>query len=136
MEIYKSKVDDSICHVINRLEDIKEKRIDLIDTDQFIQCATLNLKEGTTFRPHKHIWNEDPITRIAQESWVIIKGKVKCIFYDVDDTILATPILNAGDASFTLKGGHTYEILEDDTIVYEYKTGPYEGQKKDKVFFD
>jgi hypothetical protein len=27
-----------------------------------------------------------------------------------------------------LYGGHTYQILEDDTIVYEYKTGPYEGQ--------
>jgi len=42
--------------------------------------------------------------------------------------------LRPGDASFTLYGGHTYEILEDDTIVYEYKTGPYEGQKLDKTF--
>ena len=49
-------------------------------------------------------------------------------------TLLETHILNAGDSSFTLEGGHTYEILEDDTLVYEYKTGPYEGQEKDKVF--
>jgi hypothetical protein len=63
------------------------------------------------------------------------KGSVKCIFYDIDD-IIATPILKAGDASFTLYGGHTYQILEDDTIVYEYKTGPYEGQKLDKVFLN
>ena len=26
------------------------------------------------------------------------------------------------------------KILEEDTIVYEYKTGPYEGQELDKVF--
>ena len=55
--------------------------------------------------------------------------------YDIDNaTILATPILEQGDASFTLYGGHTYEILEEETIVYEYKTGPYEGQELDKRF--
>ena len=53
---------------------------------------------------------------------------------DIDDNIIAEPILKEGDASFTLYGGHTYEILEDNTLVYEYKTGPYEGQKLDKVF--
>jgi len=52
----------------------------------------------------------------------------------LDDTIIATPILYPGDASFTLEGGHTYEILEDNTLVYEYKTGPYEGQALDKKF--
>jgi len=73
--------------------------------------------------------------QIAQESWVVIKGKVQLFFYDIDGTLLRDDlILNAGDASFTLYGGHTYKILEEDTIVYEYKTGPYEGQELDKVF--
>ena len=53
---------------------------------------------------------------------------------DIDDTVIAEPVLMPGDASFTLYGGHTYQILEDDTIVYEYKTGPYEGQELDKKF--
>ena len=93
------------------------------------------MAKGTTFRPHKHITKERTYeAQIAQESWVVIKGSVKCIFYDIDDTIIATPILRAGDASFTLYGGHTYEILEEETIVYEYKTGPYEGQALDKTF--
>jgi hypothetical protein len=26
--------------------------------------------------------------------------------------------------------------LEDGTLVYEYKTGPYKGQENDKVFLD
>jgi hypothetical protein len=73
---------------------------------------------------------------IAQESWIVIQGSVKCIFYDIDDTIIAEPILNVGDASFTLEGGHNYYILEDNTLVYEYKTGPYEGQKLDKTFIE
>ena len=73
---------------------------------------------------------------IAQESWVVIQGKVICTFYDIDNTIIATPTLNSGDSSFTLEGGHTYTILEDNTLVYEYKTGPYEGQALDKEFIE
>ena len=56
--------------------------------------------------------------------------------YDLDDSIISQPILNVGDISVTFQGGHTYEILEDDTIVYEYKTGPYKGQENDKEFLD
>jgi len=93
------------------------------------------MNEGKTFRPHKHIWKNPSFEQmIAQESWVVIRGSVKVHFFDREMKPLETHILKAGDASFTLQGGHTYEILEDDTLVYEYKTGPYEGQAKDKVF--
>jgi len=55
---------------------------------------------------------------------------------DTDGVTLSKPVLKQGDCSVTLGGGHTYLILEDDTLVYEYKTGPYKGQKNDKVFLD
>ena len=93
------------------------------------------MAKDKTFPAHKHITKERYYdNQIAQESWVVIRGSVKCKLYDIDNTLIAEPILKPGDASFTLYGGHTYEILEDDTIVYEYKTGPYEGQKLDKEF--
>lgn len=135
MEYIYSKVEEGkLLHVINRLYEI-ENRTEVVPENNFIQCATLKMKKGTTFRPHKHITKDRHYSQqIAQESWVVIKGSVKCVFYDIDDTIISTPILREGDASFTLYGGHTYEILEEDTIVYEYKTGPYEGQKLDKTF--
>ena len=136
MKYYSKVKKDLLLHIVNRIEDI-ENREDIIPQNNFIQCATLRMENGKTFRHHKHIKKERSYkNKIAQESWVVIRGKVKCIFYDIDDSVLATPILNPGDASFTLEGGHTYEILEDDTIVYEYKTGPYEGQKQDKVFLN
>jgi cupin fold WbuC family metalloprotein len=135
MEKIYSKIDpDKLLHIIVYLSDISG-RTEIVPENNFIQCSTLKMENGKTFPPHKHITKDRHYPeQIAQESWVIIKGRVRCILYDTDDTIIATPILNAGDASFTLYGGHTYEILEDDTIVYEYKTGPYEGQKLDKTF--
>lgn len=135
MEKIYSKVEPTkLLHVINRLDEINN-RTEVVPEENFIQCATLKMEKGKTFPPHKHITKDRHYTeQIAQESWVVIRGSVKCIFYDLDDTIIATPTLYMGDASFTLYGGHTYEILEDDTIVYEYKTGPYEGQALDKTF--
>ena len=133
-KIYSKIEEDKLLHVINRLPEIND-RTEIVPENNFIQCATLRMEKGKTFKPHKHITKDRHyLEQIAQESWVVIKGRVKCIFYDIDDSIIATPILGAGDASFTLYGGHTYEILEDDTIVYEYKTGPYEGQALDKTF--
>lgn len=134
MEKIYSKIDGRLLHIIHRINEFKGRN-EVIPADNFLQCATLKMEKGKTFPPHKHITkNRHHPEQIAQESWVVIKGSVKCKLYDLDDTLIANPVLNPGDASFTLYGGHTYEILEDDTLVYEYKTGPYEGQKLDKKF--
>ena len=137
MEKIYSKVEpNKLLHVINRLCEIEGRR-DVIPEENFIQCATLRMPKNKTFKPHKHITKERTYKeQIAQESWVVIKGRVKCKFFDIDDSLIAEPILGPGDASFTLYGGHTYEILEEDTVVYEYKTGPYEGQELDKTFLN
>lgn len=135
-KIYSKTSPDKLLHVIVRKTDLIAGRQEVVPENHFIQCAILNMEQGKTFRPHKHIWKERTRNVIAQESWIVIQGSVKCIFYDVDDQIISTPILYPGDASFTLEGGHTYEILEDNTLVYEYKTGPYEGQALDKTFLD
>jgi cupin fold WbuC family metalloprotein len=130
-----SKVDPSkLLHIVVRKEDILPGRQDVISEDNFLQCSILNMEENKTFRPHRHIWKERTHNIIAQESWVVIQGKVKCFFYDLNDSIIEEIILNPGDASFTLEGGHNYLTLEDNTLVYEYKTGPYEGQINDKTF--
>lgn len=135
IKIYSKIEPDLLLHIVNRLSDIKG-RTEVIPENNFLQCATIVLNKDKKFPPHYHIKKERHYQeQIAQESWIVVKGRVKCVMYDIDNTtILATPILEAGDASFTLYGGHTYEILEENTIVYEYKTGPYEGQELDKRF--
>jgi cupin fold WbuC family metalloprotein len=130
-----SKIDGGLLHIVHRLDQIVE-RTNVAPDEEFLQLATLRMKKGKTFRPHRHIYKQGEEKVIAQESWVVIKGKVKVIMYDLDNTIIETPILEVGDCSMTFRGGHTYEILEDDTVVYEYKTGPYKGIENDKEFLD
>ena len=137
MEKIFSKLDpNKLLHIIFRKNDILKERVNIVPENNFIQCSVMELEKDKTFRPHKHIWKEKTGQVIAQESWIVIQGSVKCIFYDIDDTIICEPILYPGDASFTLEGGHNYLILEDNTLIYEYKTGPYQGQTLDKTFID
>ena len=144
MKLIYSKVTPSkLLHLIHSLEDIESlstdkglARINVAPVEELLQLATLKMDKGRTFEPHKHIYKEGEKKVIAQESWIVIKGKVKVIMYDLDDTIIDEAILKAGDCSMTFVAGHNYIIQEDNTIVYEYKTGPYKGIKNDKVLLN
>ena len=133
-KIYSRKDPNKLLHIINRMSEINN-RTNVSPDEQFIQLATMKLNAGKTFAPHKHIWKpKSQVSVIAQESWVVIEGKVMVHLYDIDDNHLSDEIIYKGDCSVTFEGGHTYTILEDNTIVYEYKTGPYQGQELDKKF--
>ena len=133
----KSKISGEVIHMVYTQSDFTKQRTELVNADNFIQCSHLKLERGKTFRPHKHIWKEPTFnSMIAQESWVVMRGSVQASFFDLDGSHLSDATLNQGDVSFTLQGGYNYLILEDDTVVYEYKTGPYTGQENDKEFID
>ena len=77
MENIYSKIDPTkLLHVIVRKENLTPGRVEVINKDQFIQCALLNMEKGKTFKPHKHIWKERTRNVIAQESWIVIQGSV------------------------------------------------------------
>ena len=127
IKIYSKQDSSKLLHIINRYDEIVGRK-DVAPEDQFIQLATLRMEKGKTFRPHKHIWKLSSSPEvIAQESWVVIKGSVRIFMYDIDDTFIREEVIKQGDCSMTFEGGHTYEILEDDTI--EIVINIFEGQK-------
>ena len=132
-KIYSKKKPKILLHIVTNVDEIVSGRIAIAPEEEYLQLAILKMQKGMTFKPHKHIKHKK-MTDIAQESWFVFQGKVKCIFYDIDDTIIDQPIIGKGGISMTFRGGHNYEILEDKTIVLEYKTGPYLGQEFDKTF--
>ncbi|MDB3973993.1 hypothetical protein N9440_04345 [Alphaproteobacteria bacterium] len=132
IKIYSRSEKDKLLHILYKKEDFADRQ-DIVEPSEFIQVASIVLSNNQTFKPHKHIWKNSKISRvIAQESWVIIKGKIKVDYYDLDNELLQTAILTEGDCTITLLGGHNYTSLTDDSLVYEFKTGPYEGQSNDK----
>ena len=104
---------------------MKNNELIKVRLNQFWASYIANGVEDSLFKGEKEI--------IAQEAWVVIKGKVEVSYFNELGHLIRKEILEEGDVSITLHGGHTYTILED-ALVYEFKTGPYTGQKNDKVF--
>lgn len=108
-------------------------RIDITLPEESLQFGMMQAQEDKSFKPHRHLdkYVEGPVHIV--EAFVIIKGHGLIHIYDTDDTLLSTHVLKEGDVSLLLKGGHALEVREG-CIFYEFKTGPYEGTQKDKVF--
>lgn len=123
-----------LLHLVVRASDFKPGRVNVSEDHQFLQCALLNLDKGHTFRPHMHIWKEIEPRIYPQESWTILKGSVQVTYYDTHGVKIRDVILRQGDMSFSYLGGHTYLILEDNSVIIENKVGPYLGVDKDKIF--
>ena len=58
------------------------------------------------------------------------------MFYDLDNSLALEVVLGAGDCAVVYNAGHGFEVLEEDTILYEFKTGPYYGAEADKTHIE
>ena len=134
MKIYSKVEKDTLLHIISKADDIVNERHDITPENYFLQVGAMRLNNNRTFLRHKHIKNERH-TDETHESWIVIKGKIKGILYDLDNTLIHEEILGPGDCIITLKGGHNWLCLEDDSLAYEFKNGPYKGNKADKELF-
>jgi hypothetical protein len=114
---------------------LKLNRVDFSEPKEFLQGALIEIPANHSFRPHVHLERERSFSNLrAQESWVVIRGKVSVDYYSDNGVLLITENLRAGDVTITFRGGHGYRTLTSDAIVYEFKSGPYEGLEIDKVF--
>lgn len=135
-KIYSLKNPDKLLHIVNYRTDITD-RSDIVPDEHFLQIAAVKCSSDKKFKSHYHLWKPVEYEKnIAQECWIVIQGRVKIYYYDLDNEPLCSEIISSGDCSITLEGGHGYEILDDNTIIYECKTGPYYGQSIDKKFIE
>ena len=135
-KIYSKLNKKKLLHVVFRPTK-KNQRINISPENEFMQVCYLNLNKDEKFYPHKHFWKKNKTNkRIVQESWLVIKGLAKVTFFDLNDKILTSTVLKPGDLSITFEGGHKIDILKNNTIIYEHKNGPYEGQKKDLIYLN
>jgi len=104
------------------------------DDRDFIQVGTWHYQKGQKIQGHNHLVFER-ISRRTQEVVYLKSGKIKAGIYDEQDNLVTTVILAKGDIIIFLAGGHDFEILEDNTQVFEVKNGPYAGVEKDKRKF-
>lgn len=135
IEIYSRKEKEKLIHIVFKFNDgISEEvvRNEITPTNTFLQAMCFQIPANQEFKAHKHNRIERS-SNITHEAFLILKGSIELSIFDVDNTFLDKFILREGDCSIIIEGGHSFKSLED-TILYEFKNGPYFGREKDKEF--
>jgi cupin fold WbuC family metalloprotein len=101
------------------------------EQDAEVQRMINFLQPGTYIRPHKH-----PLEH-ATESLVLIRGSIRFYTFNEDGTALTKIDIHSkplpGVIDIEPRVWHSFIVLEEDTILFECKKGPYDVET-DKVF--
>ena len=105
----------------------------------FVTPDTVNLQAGFIVYPAnseiaRHI--HKPIHRElngTSEALIVRKGRCEVDFFTDQKELVATRELRTGDVLLLLQGGHGFRILED-TVLMEFKQGPYTGLDEKERF--
>lgn len=105
--------------------------MDLRNTPEDGSQRMLNAMEPGTVMPiHRH--------HGSSETVVILRGKIRWIFYDDNGVETERVVLNADGDSRMLNvekdRWHSLECLESGSVLYESKDGPYHPLEEDEVF--
>jgi len=118
VEASKSERKRATFNFHKELSDTLQRMINTMNTDTYVQ-------------PHKH---QHPDKR---EAFILIKGKALVVEFDDHGTIADYILLDRNAESYgcEIEPGywHTIICLEDNTMLYELKDGPYDA-KTDKKF--
>lgn len=132
MKIYSKLNSELLIACIINKNEITEERINLSPTSEYLQGAAKIVNSGKRFPVHKHNVCERNTDK-TQEAWVIIDGAIKVYLHDIDDSFHSEYILSSGDCAIVFNGGHGFDVLNENTIIYEFKNGPYYGKDVDKT---
>ena len=128
MVVYKSLLD-------NLSEQAKEnprlrQAMDLRNSPEDKSQRMLNaLEPGTVMPIHRH--------HASSETVVILRGKIRWIFYDENGVETERVVLDAdGDLrmlNVEKDRWHSLECLESGSVLYESKDGPYHPLEEDEI---
>lgn len=129
------KIDDSIINNLlaeGRTSQRKRKNFNFHpDASDPMHRMLHSTNTDTYVQPHKH---EDPD---KTEAFIILKGKVLIVEFNEEGTIIDHLIMDpeAGNygAEIPPRVWHTLITLEDDSLIYEVKNGPWDPAD-DKFF--
>jgi len=104
------------------------------DPQDSLQVGVNHYSADTKIKAHYHL----PVTRALKDTLEVLhidSGKCLLTLYDQNQKPFYEVLLQAGDTTVLMNGGHGLKVMENTRII-EVKQGPYLGATKDKVFFE
>ena len=112
------------------LSSLTQDRTNASEEKEILQVSLMRLPEGKSIAPHRHLL-VSRITEGTSEAWIVISGSVQAKIFDLDNSPVATVDLVTGDCMVLYRGGHSFTVMADNTVLYEVKNGPYYGAAAD-----
>ena len=87
------------------------------------------LEPGTILPIHRH---KDTI-----ETYLLIRGEVKILFYndnkEITESIILNPLNGEFGVNIPVNQWHTLEVIESESVIFEVKDGPYKAISSDDI---
>ena len=114
--------------------DFDEPGLHFFTPDSFSQqVAFMKHSAGHKIAPHVHNMVNRQVL-YTQEVLLIRRGRLRVNLYSSSKEFITSRDLEAGDVILLCGGGHSFEMLEETSMV-EVKQGPYAGDQ-DKTRFE
>lgn len=132
-KVFSKQTQDLLCYVIRADEIVPGFRF-YSNPEDGIQVGSWSKVRGEVSVPHIH--NKVPRSAdFTQEVVFVIQGSFLVKIFDLDLEFLSEVFLKTGDLIVSLRGGHSYEGLDEESVVIEVKNGPYLGPDLDRKQF-
>lgn len=98
-------------------------------TSDSVQRMFNAMEPGTIVPIHRH--------KSVNETMILLRGKIKVIEYDENHCATSTILdLDSDNIGVHIRSGvwHTVEVIEEGTVVFEVKEGPYQPLCEDDIF--
>ena len=109
-------------------------RTNLTEPDQIIQASLIKMDRFQSVLRHEHL----PIERYTVgtgEGWLILNGSFEAEIFDIDQTSLGKFLLKKFDIILMFSGGHSLHAVKKNSVIFEFKNGPFKGSDSDKIYF-
>lgn len=111
-----------------------ESRTNLTDPDKIIQSSLIKMIKFQSVPKHEHL----PIERHTKgtgEGWLILQGSFEVEIFDIDRVSIGKYFLKKFDMLIMFNGGHALRATKKNSIMFEFKNGPFRGSDSDKIYF-
>ena len=130
IKIYSVVKPNEVIAIVSK--NLSGNRVNLTSENQILQASFINFRRNAKVGAHSHLKTERN-TIGTQEVWVVLKGKAEVLFYDLDNTLVKSIIIEKGQVIILFDGGHAMKTRSRRFTMVEIKNGPYLGKDYDSI---
>jgi len=120
--------------IIGNVEDMPKGNNFITDSNLPMQVGIMR-NDKVRLQNHIHKVRNRQFKSISNEFHMVVRGKVQVSLFNDEKKMVHRSVLCPNMFCLLINGGHGYEILKDDTIMVEVKSGSFTTIEEDKEKF-